>query len=518
MRPRRSVAAACVGLCLLLAFTVCRPPSTPGPLERDFEAYYAAGVTYNAGADPYSRAIWTAERRISGVDARRDELLPFVGPAAALPFWSLLARLPYRIALAAWTTVLLAALLTIVGSALRVGRSAPGRAMPSPSPRDRRTARLDPGRACFVLAMTIASAPVIGALALGQAALVAAGGVALAIVAYRARWPFAAGAATLLAALQPNLALGLAARLRSRRDFGAATCAAVAFVALTLAAGGGSAGFLSYLLRLSEHARAERFIAIQHTPAAIGYALGLSTTTALALSFVIALAVAGTTVVLIARERLDPTTATLFACAVLPLALPFFHQPDFVLEMVPIAVLALRARGRARALAAVAAVLVLVDWFGLAQRHGAAGQILALGFAVAFAFVGLSGERERDWRAALAGPATLATLAVIALPLAFAHPSPTWPDALPARFHAAAHLDAGETWGAEQRAAGLARAEPVWGLLRLIPLTGCIALAAALVADRRRRRSSLARSVHATDTLLRADVPLTTSTSPSGLR
>jgi hypothetical protein len=470
LRPKAATAAA--GLALVLGFTVFRPPATPGPLERDFEAYYAAGVTVNAGGDPYSRAIWDAEKRVPGVPATRDELLPFVGPAAALPFWSLVARLPYRTALAVWTALLVAALLGVLAAALRVASA----------PRD---SWLYAGTAI----LAIGSGPVIGALALGQAAIIAAAGVAGAVVAYRARAAAAAFGATLLAALQPNLALALGARMRSGWDFAVAASAAGAFIVLTLTAGGGVAGLLTYLHRLAAHGAAERHITIQHTPEAIAYSLGLPLHAAAILGTAVAVAAAGAAIALIVRERLDPTDATLVVCALLPLAIPFVHEHDLVLELLPVLILALRARGRARALASVAAVLALVDWFGFAQRHGAGGQIVCLGAAVALGFAGLNRQKApRDAAPDLYGLVALAGLAALALPLGLANPAPTWPDALPPAFHADPAADASAVWAAEGRAAGLTARQAAWGALRSIPLAGCCVLAAALVSDARRRR------------------------------
>jgi hypothetical protein len=59
---------------------------------------------------------------------------------------------------------------------------------------------------------------------------------------------------------------------------------------------------------------------------------------------------------------------------------------------------------------------------------------------------------------------------------------------LPAGFHAAPAADASSVWAAEARAAGLTKREPAWGLLRGLPLAGCLVLAAALVEDARARR------------------------------
>ena len=55
---------------------------------RDFESYWAAGSAWSAGDDPYSRQIWRAERLVPGVNANREELLPFVGPPFGLPLWA----------------------------------------------------------------------------------------------------------------------------------------------------------------------------------------------------------------------------------------------------------------------------------------------------------------------------------------------------------------------------------------------------------------------------------------------
>ncbi len=80
------LALACASIAV--AILAARPRPTPGPFLRDFEAYWAAGSAWNAHGDPYGRAIWTAERAVAGVDARHDEVLPFVGPPATLLAWT----------------------------------------------------------------------------------------------------------------------------------------------------------------------------------------------------------------------------------------------------------------------------------------------------------------------------------------------------------------------------------------------------------------------------------------------
>jgi hypothetical protein len=419
--------------------------------------------------------VWAVERTIGGVEASRDELLPYVGPAAALPVYGALARLPQPLAVRVWTGALAAAFCALLLAALALAR-------------ERRPFAV---AGAFVLAG--ASGPATSDIALGQAALLSAAGIACALLAYeravRSR-AHAAGAllagafATLLAGMQPNLALALAARMRDGAAWTAAALGAVAFAALTLAGGGGVHGFLAYLHRLGEHGRAERFITIQHTPAAIAWSFGAPAALAEAAGTACALAAVAVTIAVIVRARLSARDGTLLALAALPFAVPFFHEHDFVVELIPLIVLAVAARGPARALAGIAAVLIGADWLDLAQRPSAAAQIGALTFAVACGFV-LLGRGPRATRADLAPFAAALVLASAAIPLARAHPAPTWPDMLPAAYRAPANADASAVWAGEQRAAGLDARDPAWGLLRSLPLAGCIILGFAIVRCRR---------------------------------
>jgi hypothetical protein len=406
--------------------------------------------------------VWNVERTIGGVDASRDELLPYVGPAAALPLFGALARLPHPVAVRIWAGLLAAAYAALVLASLALAG----------------TRRVWALLAAVVLG--IASGPGTSVFALGQAALVSAAGIACALVAYERRAVAAGAAATLFAAVQPNLALALIARMRDRM---ALLCAAVgfaAFAALTLGAGGGAHGFLSYLHRLAEHGRAEQFVTIQHTPAAIAWALGASPVLAQAIGIACALGAIAAAIAVTLRERLGARDGTLLALAALPLAVPFFHEHDLIVELIPLYVLAVCAHGTARVLAGIAAALICVDWLGFAQRPHAAAQILALGLAVACAFVVL-GRGARATRADLAPFAAALVLACAAIPLAHAHPAPTWPDALPAGYRAPANADASAVWAGEQHAAGLDAREPAWAALRTLPLAGCIVLAAAII-------------------------------------
>lgn len=451
----------------VLAYTLFRPAPTQGPFARDFEAYYAAGTVWNAGGDPWSRAVWDVERQVGGVDATRDELLPYVGPAAALPLFGALARLPHPVAVRIWTMLLALAVVALVLAAFALAQLTPVGL--------RRTAVV-----VAALAFVVASGPGTSALALGQVALLGAAGVAWALAAFERRAIVPGALATLVAALQPNLALALIARLRDRTAVVCGALAVVAFAVLTLWAGGGSSGVSGYVARLVHHAHAEQFVTIQYTPAAIAAAFGVADRIALAIGVACAIVAVGLTIGATIRFALTPRDGTLLAVAALPLALPFFHEHDFVLELIPLLILALTTQGGARTWSGVAAAMIGVDWLGIAQRPSAAAQIVALAAVVVCMFAVL-GRGERTTRADLAPLVTLVILFALAIPLAQAFPAPIWPDALPLHFHAPANADASAVWAAEQHAAGLDALVPAWGALRAIPLAGCIVLGIAII-------------------------------------
>ena len=104
---------------VVVAVTSFRPAATPGPFLRDFEAYWSAGSAWNARTDPYGRAILNAERAVPGVDASRDELLPFVAPPPTVALWSLVARLPYVVAANLWCALLVIAAIALAAVVAR---------------------------------------------------------------------------------------------------------------------------------------------------------------------------------------------------------------------------------------------------------------------------------------------------------------------------------------------------------------------------------------------------------------
>ena len=417
--------------------------------------------------------MWTVERTIERVDPTRDELLPYVGPAAALPVYGALARLPHAVAVRVWTALLVASAAAFVFAALALARTR------------RRTALA--GAAL----LAIASGPETSAIALGQVALVSAAAIACALVAFERRALAGGALATLVAAFQPNLAIALIARVRDRTTLASAAVAALAFAALTLLAGGGLPGIRAYAHRLAEHGAAERFVAIQHTPAAIAWAFGAPDGPALAAGTLCAVAAVAIVLAAIVLAKLDPLDGTLLAIAALPFAVPFFHEHDFVIELLPLSVLAMRGRAAAPVLTALAAALICVNWLNFAQRPEAAAQTLALGLAAACGYALLRPAAARDdmrvTRSDLLPFAAIVALACVALPLGRAFPAPVWPDRLPPGYRAPANADASAVWADEQRAAGLERRQPAWGALRALPLAGCIVLGIAVVRSGRRR-------------------------------
>ncbi|MBV8750553.1 MAG: DUF2029 domain-containing protein, partial [Candidatus Eremiobacteraeota bacterium] len=324
--------------------------------------------------------MWRVERTVAGVDPSRDELLPYVGPAAALPLFGALARLPQPVAVRVWCGLLAAAFGALIVAALRLARTY------------RVTALLG------AMLLGVAAGPTTSDFALGQVALLSAAGLACALLAYDRTRLFTGAFATLLTGVQPNLAIALLARMRDVTARRSAGLGGAAFGLLTLVAGGGFTSFVRYLHRLGEHGRAERFVTIQHTPGAIAWSFGAPEGLASAVTVACALATVAAVVVVTVRARLNPLDGTLLALAALPLAIPFFHEHDFVVELIPLVILAVRASGTARAWAGVAAVLILVDWLGLAQRTPAQFQIVALAVGLACAFV-VAGRGARATRA-----------------------------------------------------------------------------------------------------------------------
>lgn len=441
------LAVALVSAAAALFFA--RPHSTTGPPMRDFEAYYAAGAAWNAGDDPYSQAIWPIERRVPGVSSARYEALPFVAPPAVLPLFDLLAKLPFAAANALWRGALSLCVAALAYLALRFTRL-----------------RATSQSVALIALAAIGFGPLTSALALGQLALPAMLLATLAIL-----FP----ACALLAWIQPNVGLALLSQAFSRRGAVAVGAGIVAFVAACVVVAG-IPGLLHYAGVLHRHSLAERFSAIQLTPASVAYGFGATPAAASTVGIIVALAAASYWIAAM-RACADPIARFCITCALLPLAMPFFHEHDLIVLFVPAIVYAVGCEERLWPLAACGALLAGTDWLGLAQRPDAALQTLLLVTALACAVVAM---RERiDARTFVTPTIVLALLAVTAL-IAHAHPAPVWPDAMGALPQNIGSLDIAAAWNAQQHAAGLFAQQPAWALLRLLSLAGCALTAIAV--------------------------------------
>ncbi len=440
-----------------IAFFIVRPQSTPAPALRDFESYWAAGSAWSVGDDPYSRQIWRAERLVPGVDARREELLPFVGPPFGLPLWAQLARLDYGRAAFVWGGVLAVASLILALGSLRLASEFGGTA-------------IDGLDRLAILVLAAGFGPLTSGLALGQVAVVACSATIVVVVALRARNALGAAAAALVAALQPNIAIALAVRLGDRRA--TIAFALTAFVALTgsFFAAGGGAGLLRYLTMLREHARVEQFLAIQTTPAAVARAFGASPQLAGGIGLGLAALVVLCLIVQLTTRDYGPLERFAIASAALPLAWPFAHEHDLTLLFFPAVFALRRSRGILGIVAVLGTLLVAVDWLGLAQRPDALPQTIALTAAATLAIVILG--RKLPWSTLAAGMIAIAAVAYLG-GIAAAHPLPTWPDALPANFRVDRAASVAAVWAAEQHAAGIDRFDALWASLRALSLAGC---------------------------------------------
>lgn len=417
---------------------------------RDFEAYWSAGSTWNARADAYGRAIWNAESRVPGVNAARDELLPFVGPSFTLPLWSLFARLPYTTAAAIWATILALGVLALAAIVVRTSGGPSLLAVAS------------------ALALAVAFGPITSDVALGQLALLAF--IAATTVTLSLRLPWRS-LGSLLAFAQPNVAFGLVSQLGRNRTTVAMAIAAAAAYAVGVAACGWTWP-ARYVTALAAHVDAERFSAIQVTPGAIAFGAGLPVGSATITALVTALLALAIAVVM--TRRISAPFARFVAVAPLaPFVSTFFHEHDLVVAYAAAGWCAVRTNGRLRAVALAASLLVAIDWLGLAQRPTGIAQSAVLAVAAALAFVALGSSGA--WRITLLPMFVVGAVFVLAAWIATKHPAPIWPDAL-GTFHATATATASEVWREGQVRAGLLAQEPVWAFLRLLSLTGCALL------------------------------------------
>lgn len=451
---------------LAFAFTFARPSEIAGPALRDFEAYWAAGVSSTNGDDPYSRQIWRAERTVPGVIAARDELLPFIGPPDALPLWSFFARFDYATASVLWRIVLALAFVTITLGGLELARDRPGWI-------DR----------LAVVVLGASFGPLTSGLALGQVAIVSAAAAVGTLLALRSRRTLLASATAFIAALQPNVGIALVARFGDRRANIGLLLAGVVAIGGSIVAAGGLGGAMRYLEAVRGHREAELFLAIQTTPTAVARAFGMAPLAAEIFGGVLAVAVVAAVIVQFASRRYDGVERFAILSAALPLTWTFAHEHDFALALFPALVCLRRRSGTAWILSAVGTVLVAIDWLGFAQRPSGVIQSGLLASVAMLATFVLGGERiaTRGFvpGAVVALAASIASIAAIGM-FTRAHPLAIWPNALPASFTAPFSLSAPQVWALEQHLSGIDTLDPWLGFLRGLSLVGCALLWYAL--------------------------------------
>ena len=293
--------------------------------------------------------------------------------------------------------------------------------------------------------------PLTSDVALGQVALLAAAGVIVSLLLLRTKAWLSAALASVVAALQPNLALVLLARLSDLRALAAFAVGFLLFATLELVSGGGFAGFASYIHLLWVHGAAERYTAIQISPGAIAYGFGAGDAVSVLVQGAVAL-LALAAMLFALRATADVDGRVGLAICALPFVVPFFHEHDFLLALLPATICAVRANGRTLGFAAFASCACGVDWLGLGQRPNGEVQSTVLALAAALGFALLSRLRPHAW-AGLAVP-----VAVVAVSMfAHAHAVPIWPDALPPHWHPPSNAPVSTVWELEQRFSGLAQ-------------------------------------------------------------
>ncbi len=467
----RTARVAAVVLLLLFAsaYAVHPPMRTSGPAMTDFSAYYAAGVEWMRGGDPYASSLWAVERGLPGADPQGG-LNPYVGPPLGLPLWAALAHLPYAVAVGLWGVVLIASIVVIVLVPARVA----GRA-------------LDRGDALALALYGCACAPlIVGLAALGQASLPAVACVALAIAAVaRTNAGWTAVAAACAATMKPNLAMPLVAALVSRRIAGALAGAAVVWCALNIAVAGGVRNAFGYLVMLPQQTASERFYEYQFTPTAVLHGWGLTPAGAAGVGTAISVLAIAAVVVAVVAMRARPADGVLLACAAVPLVVPYVHDVDMAIVLLPAFVALYRARGGMQSLASIALVALAANTFGLAR--GPVGFALTLvGTTIAaLAIVSLARVPRVTLR--------FAPFAVVALVcvLGAAAPKsrmPAWPADLPPGFMHGLNAPASVIWQHEIGAIGLHAVDPWVALLRSIKLCGCVLAGVAFASTLRERR------------------------------
>lgn len=440
----RRVFGAISALLIIIALLAMRPSGEPGVPLRDFSAYYSAGAAWSSGDDPYTTAIAKTEQLLPGARADLGEMLPYFGMPAAVPFFALFAKLPYSGASIAW-----GALLAFALAALLFGLRA--------------LFALTAEQIIYTLLLLLSFVPITSGLTLGQSALVAEAATVMALVL--ASTPAAPSVSLVFAALQPVMALPSLAMLITKR--GAVAVAAAGLIVYALGVWvAGVAWPLAFAKVLFAASGAERFDAIQYTPASVLYGFGLSEGRATAVGLTILSLVAA-----IAAYGVAQTTSVVHRFAIIAAATPFLtgfvHEHNFVVLIVPMMLCLLIARQAW--LVIVACSLVSLNWLDFAQQPQGVWQDIVLATAFLCACAALNCGR---WSKAFVRGAPIAIVFMaIGAYLGTHHPLPIWPNDMTS-VHAAAGATAADVWKQEQLQTGLLRPDAAAALLRAFALLG----------------------------------------------
>jgi len=343
----------------------------------DFGAFYCGARTVAAGADP-SRVepLRTCETSLPhGAGDTRGIVVPAPLPLPALALLAPLARLPFLAANTVWLALLLAAGVASLAALERLA--------PSLSP---------------VLVRALVLVPLWAVpLELGQPSMFAVAGLAWAALAVRAGRDRRAAVLVLIAAIQPQLALGALGSLVFSRP------AARVTVALGVLAGttcwlalAGPARMLAYVAAtLPAQARAEYGAYTQYAPTFALAALGVPAAAGLALgSALTALGLVGGAIV---GRRLAASTGDAAFLVAIPAAsatifTTYVHAHQLAAALP--AVLLLAARAKSLGLRwPTAPLLLAVPWLSAARHPVLYVPLVAcVAFAIANDF-GLSGRR-----------------------------------------------------------------------------------------------------------------------------
>jgi hypothetical protein len=205
---------------------------------------------------------------------------------------------------------------------------------------------------------------------------------------------------------------------------------------------------------------------------------------------VVSIVAIGAIIVALRATRANIADGALIAYATLPFVLPFEHEPDMVVALVPALVVAFRATGWAWALGAAGTVLLCIDPFALTQ--GWPGLL----FSVAMATI--TSLQLAALAPAAVGRLRFVPLAVAALILAIGlfAPSqhlPLWPATLPDHRTLAAGATPSSVWHDELVAMGLEDPNAWVSVLRLLTLCGCGCIGVAMLCTARESSAAAGR-------------------------